>query len=61
MFVELIEWFEKRVKKEQSGRFLKLEVKSVGLLEFACSLSPEWKFLIQLKENYLIALNMDQF
>ena len=34
------EW--NRWKRDKSGRFLKLEVKSVGLLEFAFSYSPEW-------------------
>ena len=34
------EW--NRWKRDKSGRFLKLEVKSVGLLEFAFSHSPEW-------------------
>ena len=79
---ELVEWFEKKMNKEinvelvewnrwkrdKSGRFLKLEVKSVGLLEFAFSHSPEWNVFIQRQENYLdrwcwweLAIYLDQF
>ena len=60
------EW--NRWKRDKSGRFLKLEVKSVGLLEFAFSHSPEWNVLIQRQENYLdrwcwweLAIYLDQF